>query len=364
MRLAAIIVLIISGSLATSLAESPRRSAMIDLALTAEGHLVSRCQDEAGQPLGGVVVMLTREDQPIASAVSREDGWFILRKIDPGSYRLTARHWSHPVRIWSESAAPPAGREPIVVFLSSENGSESAVGTGTDLSDGENVPASSDAADAPLTPADDFTNDATAEAPESDAASAADSPVDHRQPVIPLKYDEGARRKSADTASAAELQQSPAPDGADDETTHAHHTLPVPVSESRQPLGPRAGRAESIAASEVTAPAADAPFDPLARTGGNSQPAPQSAAVQPSSPPVPQGATVATQSAAGAAVIESAPSAPPPVASDSCDRCIPAAVGPTVGDVVVTSIGVAGITLGIIGIHKYENRKVRRIVSP
>lgn len=304
MRVAVLIMLAVACSLLHAEAQSPQRpSAVVDVALSRQGNLISRCEDEVGNPTADAVVSLLQQNQTIATTTCRDDGWFVLRQIPPGNYTLQVRDWSRAVRVWTDEAAPPGAREPIAIIVRSPQ------------------PSPAGAASAAVVPA---------------AAE-----VLEEQAILPLKLQEGSRRSAAaapgDVASPVAIESEAAA-----QNTHALHIV------------------ETLEA--------DATFDPLASPASGIPTASPPTFVQSAAEPVPAPAAAATDEFGPSPVEmpDAVLAGPPPMGMPPCPemRHIPSGVGPTVGDVVVTSLGVAGITMGITAIHKYDNRRIRRVVSP
>jgi hypothetical protein len=325
MRVVITTLLVVISSLSVAAAEQQQRaSTMIDVALSSEGHLISRCEDTNGSPLGDAIVELVRERDMICWTTSRSDGSFTLRDVKPGIYRLQCGDCDRTIRVWADAAAPPAARVPIVVVVAAAPlpvpGAKRSPDSSADAS--------------PATAGGDF-----------DAAAAADSTGDEQEPILQLQLQDGAQRKPVAAAqpalpivappvAAAVLQIESNP-----QHTHAHHSIETA--------------------------AVDVPFDPFAGTRFES-PAPHEPEFvdlteEPLTAPMPAQEPPASQWNPPPPAYQPAPQEVPPCGDV---RYIRRSVGPTVGDVVVTSFGVAGITMGLIGIHKYENRKVRRVMSP
>jgi hypothetical protein len=314
MRVAAkTLLVVISGLSSAAAGPQQRPSTMIDVALSADGHLISHCEDTNGNPVSNAIVELVRDRDMISWTTSRSDGSFVIRDVKPGAYRLQCGDCDRTIRVWSETTAPPAARAPIVIVVGA----------------------------APLAAlSEDMLPPAVSEP----------TPLE-QEPVLPLELQEGMQRRTgAAVEQSVTSVSSPATEDvllieSSVQSTHAHHTFQT--AEVDAPFDPFAGSRldpPQPGASEFV----DLADEPL---GAPVQPQPLSAEPAPAPAPAQAQAPVARP-------------VPQEVPCPGNVRYIRRSVGPTVGDVVVTSFGIAGITMGLIGIHKYENRKVRRVVSP
>lgn len=332
MRVAANTLLVVISSLSIAAAEQQQRlPAVMDVALSSEGHLISRCEDANGSPVRDAVVEVVRGEDLICWTTSGSDGSFTLRDIKPGIYRLRCQDCDRSIRAWSDKVAPPVARLPFVIVVAAAP-----------------LPVASEDMPPPSTGGD------------SRAGAAGEPGGDAQKPILQLQPQDGAQRKT----TAAVQQAAVLPPAAEavpqiganlpHTHTHAHHNIETGAADAvfdpfagiqldpRRPYAPEFG---NVTEQPLTAPAQAQQEQQQQQQLPPQQQAQQQPPRQPNSPP---------------AVHPGAQEVPP------CGdvRYIRSGVGPTVGDVVVTSFGIAGITMGIIGIHKYENRKVRRVVSP
>lgn len=327
MRLAAITLLVVISSLSTATPQPPQRSsAVVDIALSPEGHLISRCEDHEGRPVAGAIVELVRDRDMLSWTTSRSDGSFTLRDVKPGTYRIQCGYCDRAIRTWSDAAAPPAARLPVVIVVSDDGAA--------DLSEPDALTAA----------ADEVTLD--------DAAGTSDTVVDAGA-VLPLQHIEGSRRRADARVEPSTAEQPVTEAAADvsvleddlptlefgDQNTHAYHMVQGPADD--QTFDPFVGM-------QLDAPRTDEPrFEDLADEPFTAPEQPRQAPPEAAPTPAP--------------ALQPVPQQVPPAAGA---RYIPRSVGPTVGDVVVTSIGITGITMGVIAIDKYNNPRIRRVVSP
>jgi hypothetical protein len=92
-------------------------SGVIDLALTADGHLAGRIQGRSNQAVAGTLVNLTQNGGLVAQSRSRADGSFAFAGVATGVYELSSANWRRNVRVWAVNAAPPSTRESTVIVL-------------------------------------------------------------------------------------------------------------------------------------------------------------------------------------------------------------------------------------------------------
>lgn len=335
MRLTAIILLCVGGGVAAFAGQTQARAAVIDVALTETGSFISQCQTGDEQPVVGAVVMLLQNDQLVASTTTRADGWFKLPAVTPGAYVLKAKEWQHAIRIWDRQSAPPSGRSPIVLILSSPE---------TVLQDAR--PPEEAQSDDVLAPEPPVEQPSTTTEPVDLAAE----DVDIESPAKPPTHNEGMETAThrEETEAGVPLVEKP-----------QEHTDAIPAHANAQQV--------AFVQNEVPAEP-DAVFDPFAQSPSPDTPSTTPMTAQREVPP-PNGPPQPMNAPSGPAQVQPQPAqaqpvpaqVPPPMASGYGSTRV---VGPTVGDVVVTSIGIAGITVGAIAIHEYNNRSERRIVSP
>lgn len=341
MRQAAVSLLIAIGLLSPALAQQPARPVVLDVALTADGSLISHCQDDAGQEIGRSILELFRDGERIAAATSYPDGSCTFSDVDPGIYVLQADSWTQFLRVWSKDAAPPAaqttlaivvGKGPLVAPPASAaaTSSDAPAGTSANVASEQQPEAITPTQDEPVTPESGQASVEDSESAESEATG--------KDPVLQLAFE--------DETTAQTQTSLPDP-------PHTMDALAAPLlTESETAFDPLAA---PIAEGEPAQYTPDSPID-------------SSVTVQVPAPPQsiapPQAVDPTTRQAPPQAgpVPENPPPPttlpPPPMPYTSYYA------GPTVGDVVMTSIGVAAITVGVVAIHKYDERGERQIVSP
>jgi hypothetical protein len=87
-----------------------------DVALTKSGTFVGRVIDNAGKPLDGVVVRLTRrgEETP-AETTTDAEGRFRFAKLKGGVYQLQTPQAETTYRMWTADSAPAQAMKTVVV---------------------------------------------------------------------------------------------------------------------------------------------------------------------------------------------------------------------------------------------------------
>ncbi len=88
-----------------------------DVSLTQNGALAGAVVSEAGQPVDGAIVTLTKEGKPVAKTTTNSQGRFALASVKSGSYELKAGHTTRLVRLWNSDVAPPASAEKATLVM-------------------------------------------------------------------------------------------------------------------------------------------------------------------------------------------------------------------------------------------------------
>ena len=105
----AMIGLVLPGpSWASQPAPAPR---VVDVALHSGGVLLGQVVDPQGVAMAGVVVSLRDEQQELAAAKTRPDGYFAFKGLRGGVYQLVAAEGHGVYRVWSPGTAPPAAQQ-------------------------------------------------------------------------------------------------------------------------------------------------------------------------------------------------------------------------------------------------------------
>ncbi|HVJ68795.1 MAG TPA: carboxypeptidase-like regulatory domain-containing protein [Caulifigura sp.] len=90
-----------------------------DVSLTENGALAGAVVSEAGKPVDGAIVTLTKEGKPVAKTTTNAQGKFALASVKSGSYELKAGHTTRLVRLWNSDVAPPASAEKATLVMDS-----------------------------------------------------------------------------------------------------------------------------------------------------------------------------------------------------------------------------------------------------
>jgi hypothetical protein len=90
-----------------------------DVTLTKGSALNGAVVSEAGKPVDGAIVMLTKEGKPVAKTTTNAEGKFALASVKSGSYELKAGHTTRLVRLWNSDVAPPASAEKATLVMDS-----------------------------------------------------------------------------------------------------------------------------------------------------------------------------------------------------------------------------------------------------
>ncbi|OAI52840.1 hypothetical protein AYO47_05905 [Planctomyces sp. SCGC AG-212-M04] len=90
-----------------------------DVTLTKGSALNGAVVSEAGKPVDGAIVMLTKEGKPVAKTTTNAEGKFALASVKSGSYELKAGSSTRLVRLWNSDVAPPASAEKATLVMDS-----------------------------------------------------------------------------------------------------------------------------------------------------------------------------------------------------------------------------------------------------
>jgi len=90
---------------------SPRRTAYLDVALSATGQLMGRHVDTQGVGIAGARVSLDQGESRVAMATTGDDGTYHIETVAPGVYQLAVEGQAQMVRIWDPQSRPPAARK-------------------------------------------------------------------------------------------------------------------------------------------------------------------------------------------------------------------------------------------------------------
>lgn len=90
-----------------------------DVTLTKSSALNGAVVSEAGKPVDGALVVLTKEGKPVAKTTTNAEGKFALASVKSGSYELKAGPTTRLVRLWNSDVAPPASAEKATLVMDS-----------------------------------------------------------------------------------------------------------------------------------------------------------------------------------------------------------------------------------------------------
>ncbi len=88
-----------------------------DVTLSKSNALQGAVVSEAGKPVDGAIVMLTREGKAVAKTTTNAQGKFALASVKSGSYELRAGQTARLVRVWNSDVAPPASADKATLVL-------------------------------------------------------------------------------------------------------------------------------------------------------------------------------------------------------------------------------------------------------
>jgi Carboxypeptidase regulatory-like domain len=343
MRLAAIPLIIALATLAAQ-AQTASRPETIDVALSASGEFVSQCQDVTGQGVAGANIRILNQGREIATATSGADGWFRFEGLQPGSYQLSANHWSNPIRVWAADAAPPVAQDPIVLILQNRSAAQSAPDTAAARPEGSASPATTQAPVAAGPASGERQNAQHPPAGEPEAAEAVTHEVGTAAAdAVSTEFAAEPVKEELPRTDLAVLEQSPAQPPLTSEQTASAEAYPL--SEN--------GMIHHAAGSS----------DPVYNPFHDDYPVPPALVQEPAGEelaPLPAQQHAPSGSYPPPLVVESAPApyCPP--------ECYPPAypIGPTVGDAILTGVGIGAITVGAVAIYKYDRHNDRRPASP
>ena len=120
-RLGAVCGLLVVGVICASTARGeglPKPTAADDAVLTKDGAVVGRYLDDAGQPVDGAVVRLTKGTEILAEAVTDASGVFELKNVQTGAYQIQTGNTTRPVRVWTSDVAPPTAQRTLTMSSS------------------------------------------------------------------------------------------------------------------------------------------------------------------------------------------------------------------------------------------------------
>jgi hypothetical protein len=100
--------------------QSSHLPAVSDVALRAGGLLPGRVVNAQGAPAANEFVAVQFDGRTVATAKSDTQGYFAVRGLRGGTYRVAAAGGSGIYRLWAENSAPPAARPSVLIVADSE----------------------------------------------------------------------------------------------------------------------------------------------------------------------------------------------------------------------------------------------------
>ncbi|QDU35815.1 hypothetical protein Mal4_00970 [Maioricimonas rarisocia] len=87
-----------------------QQTAVVDVALSADGSLQGQFVDLQGQPIDGAVVTVHQDGREVATTTTDAKGVYSVENLRGGVYEVAAGNSRQAFRVWSTNAAPPASR--------------------------------------------------------------------------------------------------------------------------------------------------------------------------------------------------------------------------------------------------------------
>ncbi|MEW4527617.1 carboxypeptidase-like regulatory domain-containing protein [Maioricimonas sp. JC845] len=94
----------------TPVVRTAQHTAVVDVALSADGSLKGQFVDHQGQPIDGAVVKVHQDGREIATVTTDAQGVYSVENLHGGVYEVAAGNSRQAFRVWSTNAAPPASR--------------------------------------------------------------------------------------------------------------------------------------------------------------------------------------------------------------------------------------------------------------
>ena len=82
-----------------------------------QGVLVGSVINTSGMPVSGIRVHLLHKDTVIATAISDENGQFLVKGLRNGGHVLQVGSTQQPVRFWGQQSAPPTAATQLAVVV-------------------------------------------------------------------------------------------------------------------------------------------------------------------------------------------------------------------------------------------------------
>ena len=92
---------------ATAFAASPSQAGPKDVKLTQAGVLVGQVIDAQGQVIAGKPVVVQYKNNLVAAPTTDKNGYFALKNVQPGVYRIASMKGVSDYRVWTQETAPP-----------------------------------------------------------------------------------------------------------------------------------------------------------------------------------------------------------------------------------------------------------------
>lgn len=91
----------------SSIAATKTKTGPTDVKLTSANILVGQVINAQGQAIAGKPVMVQYQNKLVAAPTTDKNGYFALKGVRPGIYRIASMKGVGDYRVWSEKTAPP-----------------------------------------------------------------------------------------------------------------------------------------------------------------------------------------------------------------------------------------------------------------
>lgn len=86
-----------------------------DIELSREGALTGQLLTSEGHAVADTAVSLKYQGQVVATAVTGENGQFLITGVRGGAHEMTVGSITNPVRLWKNGTAPEGAAEAVVI---------------------------------------------------------------------------------------------------------------------------------------------------------------------------------------------------------------------------------------------------------
>jgi hypothetical protein len=99
----------------TVFATAPTQSGVIDVALMDGDVLVGQLVNVQGSALASAPVTLQYQNKVVATPKTDKNGYFALKNVKPGVYKIGTKKGQMVYRLWSPNTAPPTAQKGALV---------------------------------------------------------------------------------------------------------------------------------------------------------------------------------------------------------------------------------------------------------